>query len=219
MRIFRRAATILLLTSLAVGAAHADNQFGAGVKVGTLGVGIEASWQPLRYFDLRIGGNAFEINDDGDVAGIVYQQELSLQSFYGTANIHFDNSPMRITAGYYSNANELLLVNDEMIDQEIGGVIYTGADIGTLTSTTTFESGSPYFGIGYDFSVKGKFGMNVDLGVLWQGDPLVTLDADGAMSGDPGFEADLEAERQEIEEDLSDFKVMPLLQVGFVYNF
>lgn len=61
--------------------------------------------------------------------------------------------------------------------------------------------------------------MNVDFGVLWQGDPEVTLTADGALSGDPGFQAALEAERQEIEEDMSDFKAMPVLQIGFVYKF
>lgn len=219
MRTLRSTAIVLLLTFISAGAANAEQDFGAGIKAGTLGLGIEASWQPLRYLDVRLGANAYEFADDGDVAGIDYDGELSLESFYVTANIHFDNSPMRVTAGFYSNANELLLINDEMVDQEIGGVIYPGAGIGTLSSTTTFEDGSPYLGIGYDFTISGKFGMNVDFGVLWQGDPLVTLTADGTLSGDPGFQADLEVERQEIEDDLSEFKVWPVLSLGFVYNF
>jgi len=209
----------LLLTFVSAGIANAEQEFGAGLKVGTLGLGIEASWKPLRYFEVRLGANAYDFTDDGDVAGIDYDGELSLQSFYGTANFLFNNSPMRVTAGYYSNSNELLLINDQMLDQDIGGVIYPGAGIGTLTGTTTFANGAPYFGIGYDFTISGKFGMNVDFGVLWQGDPLVTLTADGVLSSDPGFQAALEAERQEIEEDLSDFKAWPVLQVGFVYNF
>ena len=126
---------------------------------------------------------------------------------------------MRVTLAYYSNGNELLMVNDQLVDQEIGGITYPGAGIGTLSSTTTFEDAAPYFGIGYDFTIKGNFGMNVDFGVLWQGDPLVTREADGALSTDPGFQAALEVERLEIEEDLSDFKAMPVLQIGFVYNF
>jgi hypothetical protein len=219
MRALRSTAIVLLLVLLSAGIAHAEQNFGVGVKAGTLGLGLEASWQPLRYLELRLGANAFDYNDNGDVAGIDYDQELSLQTFYGTANIHFADSPMRVTVGYYSNSNELLLINDQMVDQEIGGVTYPGAGIGTLSSSTTFANGSPYFGIGYDFMIKGKIGMNVDFGVLWQGDPEVTLTADGALSGDPGFQAALEAERQELEEDLSDFKAFPVLQLGFVYKF
>ncbi len=219
MRTLPSTAIVLLLALLSAGVAHAEHDFGVGIKASTLGLGLEASWKPLRYLELRIGANAFDFSNDGDVAGINYEQELSLQSFYGTANIHFTDSPMRITAGFYSNGNELLLINNQMLDQEIGGVIYPGAGIGTLVSTTTFVSSAPYFGIGYDFTIKGKIGMNVDFGVIWQGDPEVTLTADGALSGNPGFQAALEAERQEIEEDLSDFKAMPVLQIGFVYNF
>ena len=219
MRTLRSTAIVLLLSFLSAGVANADHDFGVGVKVGTLGLGLEASWQPLTYLELRIGANTFSTEDDGDVAGIYYDQELNLESFYGTANIHFADSPMRVTAGYYSNGNEVLLVNDTLEDQDIGNGTYLGAGIGTLSSSTTFANGAPYFGIGYDFTIKGKIGMNVDFGVLWQGDPEVTLIADGALSTDPGFQADLETERQELEKEMSEFKAWPLLQIGFVYKF
>jgi hypothetical protein len=219
MRTLRSTAIALLLTFLSAGVANADHDFGVGVKVGTLGLGLEASWQPFLYLDLRIGANLFSTEDDGDVAGIYYDQELNLESYYGTANIHFPVSPMRVTAGYYSNANELLLVNDQMEDLEIGGVLYPGAGIGTLSSSTTFTNGAPYFGIGYDFTIAGKIGMNLDFGVLWQGEPEVTLTADGTLSTDPGFQAALEAERQALEDNMSEFKAWPVLQIGFVYKF
>lgn len=209
----------MLLTLLSAGIAKADHDFGVGLKAGTLGLGLEASWQPLPYLEVRIGANAFDYSNDGAMSGIDYKQELSLQTYYGTANIHFPISPMRLTVGYYSNGNELLLTNNQMADQEIGGVVYPGAGIGTLSSTTSFANGAPYFGIGYDFTIAGKIGMNLDFGVLWQGDPQVTLTSDGALSGDPGFQAALEAERQELEENLSDFKAWPVLQLGFVYKF
>ena len=72
---------------------NADNNFGAGLKAGTLGIGLEASWQPLPYLELRVGANAYDYSDNGDVAGIDYEQELSLESFYGTANILFPTQP------------------------------------------------------------------------------------------------------------------------------
>lgn len=219
MGMLRCASAALLAMLLAGGGAHADQEFSAGLKAGTLGLGVEASWKPLKYLDLRVGGNAFTYNDDGAQAGIDYEQELTLESFYATANILFNNSPMRLTLGGYANGNELYMVNDSMQDQDIGGVVYSGAGIGTLTSTTTFTDFSPYFGIGYDFDFKKRFGISVDFGVLWQGDPVVTLVADGALSVDPGFQAALEAERQELEEEMSNFKAWPVLQVGIVYRF
>ncbi|MGI9272062.1 MAG: hypothetical protein ACR2QT_09825 [Woeseiaceae bacterium] len=209
----------VLLAILSTGAANADNDFGLGVKAGTLGLGLEASWQPLPYLEVRVGGNSYDYEDDGTQAGIPYDATLGLESFYGTANFHFPISPMRLTAGLYSNGNEFVMENDELQDLNIGGITYPGAGIGTLNSTTSFGSTSPYLGIGFDFTLAGKVGMNLDLGVLWQGEPDVTLEASGALAADPGFQAALELERQDLEDEMSDFKAWPVISLGFVYKF
>ena len=209
----------LLLAIAASGAAHADNDFGLGVRAGTLGIGLEASWQPLPYLDLRIGANSYDYDDDGAQAGIPYEATLALDSFYATGNFHFPLSPMRVTVGAYSNGNEFQMLNDDAADLSIGGITYPGAGIGTLTSITSFASTSPYRGIGFDFSLFGKVGINLDLGVLWQGEPEVTLDADGLLAQEPLFRASLEAERLELEDEMSDFKAWPALSLGFFYRF
>ena len=219
MRTLRSGGSLLLLASLAAGTVHADNDFGVGLKAGTLGLGLEASWQPLPYLEIRLGGNAYDYDDDSSMADIDYDATLNLETFYGTANFHFPVSPMRVTAGVFSNGNELLMVNDDGQDKNIGGITYPGAGVGTLTGTTSFASTAPYLGIGFDFTLAGKLGMNLDLGVLWQGDPEVTLDANGTLSGNPAFDATLELERQQLEDEMSDFKAWPVLSLGFVYKF
>jgi hypothetical protein len=219
MKLWKQVASAAVLAVISTGIANADNNFGAGLKAGTLGIGLEASWQPLPYLELRVGANAYDYSDDGEVAGIDYEQELSLESFYGTANILFPISPMRVTAGIYSNGNEMLLINNDLDDQSIGGITYPGAGIGTITSTTSFDDMSPYFGIGFDFTLAGKVGLNLDFGVLWQGDPIVDMSVSGPLANDPGFQNSLELERQEVEDDMSDFKAWPVLQLGFVYKF
>ncbi len=201
------------------GTAAADNDFGVGVKAGTLGLGLEASWQPLPYLELRLGATQYDFDDDGRQAGIDYDATLALEQYYATANFHFPISPMRVTAGLYSNGNELQMINNDLQDVEIGGIVYPGAGVGTLNSTTSFESTAPYLGIGFDFTLLGKVGMNLDFGVLWQGDPGVTLTASGPLAADPGFQAALEAEREELEDEVSDFKAWPVVQLGFVYKF
>ena len=111
------------------------------------------------------------------------------------------------------------MLNDERLDLTIGGITYPGAGIGTLSSVTTFDSTSPYLGLGFDFTLAGKVGLNLDLGVLWQGEPGVTLDASGALNQDPAFQAALETERLELEDEMSDFKAWPVVSLGVVYKF
>ena len=111
------------------------------------------------------------------------------------------------------------MANDDGVDLDIGGVTYPSAGIGTLTSVTSFGSSAPYLGIGFDFTVAGKVGLNFDLGVLWQGEPEVTLEASGLLAQDAGFLAMLEVERQQLEDEMSDFKAWPVISLGFVYKF
>lgn len=204
---------------LAAGTASADNNFGIGVKAGTLGLGLEASWQPLPYLELRVGANSYDYADNGSQAGINYDATLALESYYGTASFHFPISPMRVTAGIYSNGNELLMLNEDLQDKNIGGIVYPGTDIGTLQSTTSFSSSAPYLGIGFDFTLAGKVGLNLDFGVLWQGEPEVALSVGGVLAADPGFQAALELERQQLEDEVSNFKAWPVVSLGFVYKF
>ncbi len=219
MNNLRIKAGALLLVFAACGTAQADNDFGLGIKAGTLGLGLEASWQPLPYLDVRLGGYSYDYEDDGNQAGIPYEATLALESFYATGNFHFPMSPMRVTVGAYSNGNEFQMLNDDAADLDVGGITYPGAAVGTLESVTSFASTSPYVGIGFDFSLFGKVGMNLDLGVLWQGEPEVTLTADGLLAQDPLFQASLEAERQELEDELNDFKAWPAITLGFFYRF
>lgn len=212
-------AALTAFAIMAVSTASAD--FGVGVKAGTLGLGVEGRWSPLPYLDFRAGVNTYDYDDDGSHAGIDWDATLALDSYYATGNLRFPLSPFRITAGAFSNSNEFQMTSQDTggQDLEIGGVPFSPADAGTLQGLASFDDVAPYVGVGFDFEVLGKVGLNFDLGVLWQGEPGVALTADGLAAGDPSFEAALEAQRLELEDDLSDFKAWPVLSVSFIYNF
>ncbi|MEM9401621.1 MAG: hypothetical protein AAGA44_03915 [Pseudomonadota bacterium] len=213
-------AGLIGLVLAASSAAHADRDFGIGLKAGTLGAGIEGTWRPLPYLDVRLGTNFYEYDDSGDQAGVNYNATLDLDTVYGTANLRFPLSPFRVTAGLFSNGNELNLVSDETSGTiEIGGTNYNLSDVGTVSSTSTFGSTSPYLGFGYDFTVLDRVGLIFDVGVLWQGDPEVSVTADGPIATQQAFLDSLEAERQELEDEISDFKAWPVVSLGFVVNF
>jgi len=196
-----------------------DSNFGIGIKAGTLGIGLEARWDALPIVDFRLGANSYELDADDSYSGIDYEGTLDLETYYLTANFNFPLSPFRITAGVFSNGNELNMTSAVAGNFMIGGDPYTAAQVGTLTTNTSFESTAPYVGIGLDFELFGKAGLNFDLGMLWQDEPLVTLEANGLLANDPFFQASLAAEQQDLTDDLSDFKAYPVISLAFVYNF
>lgn len=215
------ATTCLFALSLAAsGTAQADNNIGIGVKAGTLGIGVEGTWRPLPYLDVRLGANQYDYGDDGIYGNIFYDAELNLDSYYVTGNFRFPLSPFRVTGGLYANGNEFNAISgDNGPILVVGGDPYPADAVGIVSSKASFASTSPYFGVGYDFSVFGKVGLNLDFGVLWQGSPEVSISSDGVLSGDPMFDASLEAERAELENEISEFKAWPVVSLGFVFNF
>jgi hypothetical protein len=217
-----KAALIALILSIS-SAAHAD--YGVGVKAGTLGLGIEGRWAPLPWLDLRAGMNQYDFDADGTQSGINYDATLALDNVFLTGNFRFPLSPFRVTAGVYSNGNEL-----QMLSQDTGGAPITiGSssfdtnEIGSVGAVTSFASTAPYVGFGYDFEIFGKVGLNLDFGVLWQGSPTVDLYATGYDTASPSTQAALDSafveEKAELEDEMSDYKAWPVLSLSFVYNF
>lgn len=209
-------AAVLLMAGTA---ASANDNLWFGAKVGTLGIGVEARWQPIPWLDLRAGANRYDYDDDGAQAGIAYDATLELDTLYATANLRFPLSPMRLSLGVFDNGNALVLESRETGNFVIGGQTYASSDVGQLRSTSSFDSPSPYLGLGFDFELMDRLGLNLDLGVLWQGDPAVTLTADGVLASDPAFQQALENERQELESESEDFKAWPVISLGLHFNF
>jgi hypothetical protein len=195
------------------------DDFWLGAKVGTLGIGLEAAWRPIPWMDVRVGGNGYDYKEYGSQAGINYNATLHLSTYYITGNLLFPGSPFRITLGAYSNGNEVRMISAEEASYNVGGTSYSAADVGTLNSNTSFDSTSPYLGAGFDFSLFGKVGLNFDFGVLWQGDPKVSLTANGLLANDPTFMSDLEQERMELEDDVDALKAYPVVSLGFSFSF
>ena len=216
----------MMLTTLALFAcATASADFGVGVKAGTLGLGAEARWSPLPWLDFRVGANSYDYEDNGAQAGINYDATFALDNYYATGNFRFPLSPFRLTAGAFSNGNEFRMQSQDNGNTSfnIGGGTFDASDVGILRSVASFSSTAPYVGVGFDFELFGKVGLNLDFGVLWQGDPEVTLDASGLASAPAEVQAALlpalETERLELEDEVSNFKAWPVVSLGFVYNF
>ena len=210
---------VLALSVLVAQSAVADDNLWVGAKAGTLGLGVEGTWRPLPFFDLRAGLNLYDYAiGSGSEAGINYDTSLNLDTVYATANFRVPLNPFRFTVGMYSNSNELSMVSRGATGT-VGGVTYLPSEVGTLRSTVSFKSTAPYLGFGFDFRAFNRIGINLDFGFLWQDSPIVTLTSNGTLAGDPLFDSALDTERLELETELEDFKAYPVFSIGFAFNF
>jgi hypothetical protein len=221
MKLQRKQVGLLFVTLLFSAGAAANDSLWFGVKAGTLGIGGEVAWRPIEWLDIRGGVNFYDFDDTASYAGIDYDGTLSLDNYYLTGNLRFPLSPFRLTAGIYVNNNEVSLVSQDMAEFPIGNnpIPYSPADVGTLTGNASFDSPSPYVGAGFDFDILDRLGMSLDFGVLLQGEPVVSLSADGLLANDPAFLADLNDEVANVTSELSDLKAYPVVSLGVHFNF
>lgn len=189
-----------------------------GLKAGALGLGLEYTYQLNDRIAFRGGINGSQFGFDDEESGISYDFDLVWDSLSVAVDVHPLKSALRLTAGLLSNDNRLEAVSRPTGNVTIGDTVYTPQQVGILEGRAAFDDGL-FLGVGWDWSRNKRFGVSLDLGVLDQGKPIVTLVSSGALLSNPAFQADIAAERQELEDALADLDVVPYATLGFVFRF
>lgn len=213
MRILRGSSLIVLL---AIGSTVQAAELGMGVRGGTHGLGVDFGVGLAPWVSLRVGGSALDVSGDFDEDDIEYDGDLELGGYGLWADFFPMNGMFRLTTGILSNRNALALeaVPTDTID--IGNGSYDPSEVGTLYGDVEFDSTVPYFGVGWGNVARGKrFGFLCDIGAIWQGSGDVTLASTSGLV-DPD---DLAAEAEEIEEDIEDFEIWPVITFGLAIRF
>jgi hypothetical protein len=196
---------------------HAEGH-ALGIKAGALGLGLEYTYALNDRVAFRGGINGSEIGFDDEESGIAYDFDFVWDSLSLAVDFHPLASAFRLTAGLLKNDNHLDGVSRPTTNVTIGDTVYTPQQVGTLVGRANFDDGT-LLGVGWDWSRGRRFGASLDLGVLDQGDPTVTLRGTGPLLSDPAFRADIAAETAELDDALADLDVVPYLTLGFVLRF
>ena len=152
-----------------------DNQ-SIGVKVSTLGLGLDYSFTIAESFEGRVGFNAFKHHLSKNLNGGDFQGDIKL----GTVNMLVDWFPahdsLRLTAGLMYNKNKISLSRSGTVDDgSTNGLTVTEYAYGD------YRKLAPYLGIGWTGKKKDQgLSLAVDLGVLFQGDPRSYISTDNA---------------------------------------
>ncbi len=194
---------------------------GLAAKVGTLGVSAEASIPVVpSSLNLRITGNYLDWSHDEVVDDIDFDLEVDFSSLGLLADWHPFKNGFRLSGGVLTGDNTIGL--DAVLDDEItiGDTKYSPEALGTLSGDLDFDDVSPYLGLGFGnaASGEGRWSFAFDAGILFQNYD-VSLSATGPATRLPGFAADLAAEEQEIEDDLDNYEIYPVLSFGMGYRF
>ena len=203
--------------------------YALGLKVSTLGVGLDLSIPINNQFNVRLNLNGASYDDTTNESGVDYTYQLDLL----TAGVLVDYYPMsgsefRVTGGVYYNGNEL-----EMCGQfdgttgniNINGTPYTTADIGKLNGKIDFDEIAPYIGIGWGNAVKNSgLSFSVDVGIMYQGEPNVELKATAlnpllTVAQTDIINNNIKAEELDLANELDDYKIYPVISVGVTYTF
>jgi hypothetical protein len=215
------------------GLASAGN-LGIAGKVSTLGYGIEADYVLSDTFSVRVQYNTYSYDDTFDEDGIDYDGELDLQSFGVLLDWHPFGGGFRVSAGGFNVDNKISGEASGEGTYEIGDEEYTVRPGDNLRLNADMKLGDgfkPYLGLGWGHSPANKGGLllSFDVGVLIQGSPEVALDVSGTAEdqfgntvdagNDPTVQAELRKEEKNMEDDLKNFDLYPVVSLGIGWRF
>lgn len=203
---------------LFAGGAYGDGS--VGLKVGTLGLGLEGTYALSPKWAIRGGLNQFDYDFEDDLDGVDYDGDLELGSATLLADYRPRAAAFRFTGGVVINDNRISAVAVPVATYDIGDTVYTLQEVGTLSADVEFDSLAPYLGLGYDLGLSTRLRLSFDAGVLFQGEPDVGIDSvGGTLSNDTTLRQELDDEARLYEDDLEDYDLYPVLSIGITYRF
>ncbi len=189
--------------------------FRVAPRISTLGVGIEAAKGLTPSFGLRAGFNYFSYGYEATESDVSYDLDLELKSFGLMADWHPFQGAFRLSGGLLINGNGLTGNAKPTGQVKIGDTDYT---LNSIDLEISYNKLAPYFGLGWDttFGDSDNWGFAFDLGLIYSGSPEASLSLNPANTVSA---ADLNKEKNELQNDLDSLKWWPVVSAGLVYQF
>ncbi|HWI85352.1 MAG TPA: hypothetical protein VNT42_03380 [Sphingomonas sp.] len=221
MTIKMRTIAVLLLAGAALPvmaqSPEADKgRLSVGITGGTLGIGPEIGFRPSSHFGVRANATFLSIHRGFDSDDISYRGKVKLQSGGVMLDAYPFGGGFRVSAGARTNSNKARVIATPTQPTEVGGTLYTPAQIGTLTGHADTKNFAPALTVGYGGKLREGFHFGVEAGALFEGRVRIRQFQSSSGLISP---ADLEDERQSIQDDVDKYKVYPILQFIVSYRF
>ena len=214
---------VLTAAALAIAPAVASAQIGVAGRVGTLGIGAEGAIGLFGNLVARGGIGVMPLEIDGssllDADDITADLELP-KTWYNIGGDLYLGGGFRIGGGMLFKPDDptvtAALTPQATID--IGDGTYTGSDVAQVVGTLDSADSAPYLLIGFGRHTNTGFGLFLDLGVAFLGEPEVLLEAtegNSAVIDDTTFQARLRQEETNVEEEVGTYlNYWPIVSIG-----
>lgn len=206
-------------------------------SVSSLGLGFQAARPLPRRSDIRGGFNFYTYNTSISEDGAIYETDVRLRS----VNVQFDKY---LLGGFFASGGALVWNgnNGKAIVSVPGGQSFSLGNIKYISdaaspvhgdSELTVQKFAPLLSLGFgNLTKKGRFAYTVEAGVAFHGTPTATLSLAGNactstvlgtfcqnIATSPAVQNDVAAQRQKINDDISNLKYYPILQLSLGYKF
>jgi hypothetical protein len=199
----------ILFAALAA-AAGAAQAAGAGLRIGTTGLGADFGWDIAPTLGGRLGVSAGSWSTDFSTSDVNYDAKLKL----GNVNALLDWSPLgpfRISLGVIANNNKVDLTGRPNFDATVNGTVKPSNSL------------APYVGIGYGNVWTRGVNFYFDLGVMYMGSPKASLSVTCGPTANPAqcaaAQSQVAAEQRRVEDELKNFKYYPVANIGITIGF
>jgi len=213
---------ILALACAMVSSGALAQTMALGVSAGTPGVGVQASAKVGELVVLRGAVDGMSLSRDETYSDIAYDGKAKLLTGGVFADLHPGGGPLLISGGAYFGQRKIELGARPTASVDIGGQVFTPAQVGRLDGEAKLSNLQPFLGVGFDNTFVGDraWGFRILAGVSFSKAPDVTLTASGGtLSNDANFQARLRAEEAQAQDDAKDFKYFPVVQLGLTRRF
>lgn len=195
-----------------------------GPKIGTTGIGLDLTFGVSQYVNLRGGFSFGSLGVELGLGSVDYDTELDLSSVPLLVDLYPGGGHFRVTAGLFvQTGTEAELTSTPTSSQQIGQHTYEPEVIGTLSGKfEVADAVSPYVGIGFGNTVGEDqlLTFTLDIGVVFQSyDSTLTSDGAGMTTPVDTFRKDLELEAQNLQKDLENFEIFPVVTLGLAWHF
>lgn len=212
----------------------------ASVRVGTLGYGAELDYPFNDSWNLRLQANSFSYDDSFNESDIEYDGELDLSTFGALIDFRPFAGSFKLTGGFFSNNNSLSANAQSAADKvfDIGGAQFAGAANDPLRLSASIDLGKStagYLGFGWGNSYSSGITFNLEFGALFSGKatadlaasgtaynvaaPQQQFDVEGTSALAVQFRQELATEQANLQADLDDFEMYPVVALGLGYRF
>lgn len=185
-----------------------------GPQIGGFGIGASASARVGEYVSLSAELGFLPLGTlNNEIDDIDYVMDPEIFGAVLGVHIHPFRGNISVGAGIVFGKYLLDVESDEFTGTvEVGDVEYTSSEVGTMIGEFTLEGTWPAVMLGW----RGK-GVNFGLGVAFIKDPVIDIRATGPIASDPFFQAELEQEIDDIQDDLK-IGVLPIFRFGYQFG-